>query len=62
VRDCETSINVIKPVAGKQAAVTFGVGVNSQEITNALDMSGLFTIVAAASKIKSYVTRVVNLV
>jgi hypothetical protein len=39
--------NVIKPVTGQQAAVTFGVGVSTQELNDALDKSGLFTLGAA---------------
>ena len=42
--------NTIKPVPGKQAAVTFGVGVSTQELTNALHRSQLFAMGAAASE------------
>lgn len=39
--------NTIIPVAGKQAAVTFGVGVTSQVLHNAVSQSKLLTIGAA---------------
>lgn len=39
--------NVIEPVAGKQAAVTFGVGVSSQLLHNAVSKSKLVTVSAA---------------
>jgi FAD/FMN-containing dehydrogenase len=39
--------NVIKPVAGKQAAVTIGAGITTQELNDALDKSGLVTVGAA---------------
>lgn len=39
--------NVIKPVAGKQAAVTFGVGVSTQMLNDALSPSKLVTVGAA---------------
>lgn len=38
---------VIKPVPGQQAAVTFGAGMSTADINEALDSSGLFTIGAA---------------
>jgi hypothetical protein len=43
------SVNIIKPVPGKQAAVTFGVGLSTQELNDALHKSGLVTTGAAAS-------------
>jgi FAD/FMN-containing dehydrogenase len=39
--------NVIKPIAGKQAATTFGVGIVTQVLNNALSPSGLVTVGAA---------------
>ncbi|KAF1815079.1 hypothetical protein P152DRAFT_480166 [Eremomyces bilateralis CBS 781.70] len=39
--------NVIKPAAGTQAAVTIGAGVTTQELNDALEGSGLFTMGAA---------------
>lgn len=39
--------NTIVPVAGKQAAVTFGVGVTTQLLHNAVSKSKLLTIGAA---------------
>lgn len=41
----------ITPVPGTQAAVTFGAGCSTQQINDALDPSGLFTIGAAHGKI-----------
>jgi hypothetical protein len=41
------AVNTIVPVAGKQAAVTFGVGVTSQVLHNAVSPSKLLTIGAA---------------
>jgi len=41
------AVNTIVPVAGKQAAVTFGVGVTSQKLHNAVHPSKLLTIGAA---------------
>lgn len=41
----------IKPAAGAQAAVTFGAGVSTQQINDAIDASGLFTIGAAHGKV-----------
>ncbi|RPB05656.1 FAD-binding domain-containing protein [Choiromyces venosus 120613-1] len=41
--DPSATPNVIKPVAGTQAAVTFGAGVSTQLLNDALDASGLFT-------------------
>lgn len=43
--------NTIKPTAGRQAAVTIGAGVTTQELNNALEASGLFTIGAAHGKL-----------
>jgi FAD/FMN-containing dehydrogenase len=40
-------VNKIFPSPAKQAAVTFGAGVTTQELNNALDKSGLFTMGAA---------------
>lgn len=40
----------INPVPGNQAAVTFGAGASTQEINDALDPSGLFTMGAAHGK------------
>jgi hypothetical protein len=40
-------VNTIVPVPGKQAAVTFGVGVSSQQLHNAVNPSKLLTIGAA---------------
>jgi hypothetical protein len=45
--DSKTVTNVIKPVAGKQAAVTFGGGMTSDELNRELRKSGLYTIGAA---------------
>lgn len=39
--------NVVKPVAGQQAAVTFGAGVSTQALNDAIAASGLFTLGAA---------------
>jgi hypothetical protein len=41
------TVNTIVPVAGKQAAVTFGVGVTTQRLNNALTPSKLVTVGAA---------------
>jgi hypothetical protein len=41
------SANRILPVPGKQAAVTFGSGVTTQELNDAIDPSLLFTMGAA---------------
>ena len=49
VKDCVRDINIINPDGKSQAAVTFGVGCSSQDMTDALDKSGLFIISAAAS-------------
>jgi hypothetical protein len=45
-----TSVNVVKPVPGKQAFVTFGAGVSGHQLNNALAKSGLFTMAAADSE------------
>ena len=42
-----TPANIIVPVSGQQAAVTFGVGLSTQQLNDAIDPSGLFTIGAA---------------
>jgi hypothetical protein len=42
--------NVLKLAPGSQAVVTFGAGVSSQQLNNALAKSGLFTMTAMASK------------
>jgi hypothetical protein len=44
------SVNFIKTIPGKQAFVTFGVGVTGHQLNNALAKSGLFTMAAAASE------------
>jgi hypothetical protein len=44
------AVNTIVPVAGKQAAVTFGVAVSSQRLHNAVNPSKLVTIGAAHGK------------
>ncbi|KAF2404017.1 FAD-binding domain-containing protein [Trichodelitschia bisporula] len=44
--------NVIKQAPGKQAYVTFGAGVSTQELVDALDKSGLFPIGAATNNVK----------
>jgi hypothetical protein len=49
--------NKIKPIPGKQAYVTFGVGVTTQELNNALDASGLMTM-GAAHGMKSFLVSV----
>ena len=51
--DPARDVNVIKPVKGKQAAVTFGAGYGGQQLNNALAKSGLFVMAAAASELKS---------
>jgi len=43
-------LNTIVPVPGKQAAVTFGAGVSTQQLQNAAYPSKLFTIGAAHGK------------
>jgi hypothetical protein len=48
--DPVNTVNVIKPIAGKQAFVTFGAGVGTQDLNDALHKSGLFTIGAASSE------------
>jgi FAD/FMN-containing dehydrogenase len=45
-----TKVNIIKPVAGKQAVVSFGAGMAGQELNNALHKSGLMIMAAATSK------------
>jgi hypothetical protein len=45
--DSKTVTNVIKPTPGKQAAVTFGGGMTSDELNRELRKSGLYTIGAA---------------
>jgi hypothetical protein len=45
--DYKTVTNVIKPVADKQAAVTFGAGITSDELNRELRKSGLYTVGAA---------------
>lgn len=45
--DYKTVTNVIKPVAGKQAAVTFGGGMTAQQLNAELKKSGLYTVGAA---------------
>ncbi|KAL1955726.1 hypothetical protein VTO42DRAFT_8124 [Malbranchea cinnamomea] len=45
--------NVIQPVPGQQAAVTFGAGLTTQQINDALDASGLFTIGAAHGSVRT---------
>ena len=45
--DYKTVTNVIKPVPGKQAAVTFGGGMTSDELNRELRKSGLYTVGAA---------------
>jgi hypothetical protein len=43
--------NVIQPIAGKQAYVTFGAGVTTQELNNAIASSGLMTMGAAHGEV-----------
>jgi hypothetical protein len=43
--------NKITTTDGKQSAVTFGAGVTTQELNNALDPSGLFTMGAAHGEV-----------
>jgi hypothetical protein len=43
----KTVTNVIKPVAGKQPAVTVGAGINTEEIQRELRKSGLYATGAA---------------
>jgi hypothetical protein len=45
-----TKANVIKPVPGKQAAVTFGAGITTKELNLALLQSGLIGLGAAHGK------------
>ncbi|KAI5856026.1 hypothetical protein BZA05DRAFT_434459 [Tricharina praecox] len=45
--------NVVKPVAGQQAAVTFGAGVSTQALNDAIAASGLFTLGAAHGSVKT---------
>lgn len=45
--NAKTVTNVIKPVAGKQAAATFGGGMTSDELNKELAKSGLYTVGAA---------------
>jgi hypothetical protein len=47
-------VNVIQPVEGKQAAVTFGPGVSTQELNTALAKSKLFTVGAGHGVSYSY--------
>jgi hypothetical protein len=49
--DPVSSANVIKPLAEEDAYVTFGTGVSSQELNDALHKSGLFTMGAAYGEI-----------
>jgi hypothetical protein len=42
-----TETNTIKPIAGKQAAVTVGGGIIYREVTTALRRSGLYSTGAA---------------
>jgi FAD/FMN-containing dehydrogenase len=44
-------VNIIKPVKGKQAYATFGVGVTTQELNDALAKSGLMTMGAAHGEV-----------
>jgi hypothetical protein len=45
-----TKTNAIKPVPGKQAAVTFGAGLSTMELNTALLASGLISPGAAHGK------------
>lgn len=45
--DYETNSNKISPIAGKQAAVTIGGGVNIAELNKVLATSGLYAVGAA---------------
>ncbi|KAK2804805.1 hypothetical protein FQN51_001447 [Onygenales sp. PD_10] len=46
-------VNVIAPVAGQQAAVTFGAGYGTQELNEAIDPSKLFTLGAAHGSVRT---------
>lgn len=48
--DCVRDINKIEWDQKSQAAITFGTGCSSQDLTDGLDKSNLFMISAAASK------------
>jgi FAD/FMN-containing dehydrogenase len=52
VIDCVRDVNKIAHDGKTQAVVTFGTGCSAQEMTDALDKSGLFMISAAASTVK----------
>jgi hypothetical protein len=47
-----STANVIQHTPGKQAYVTFGAGVSSQELYDALNKSRLVTVGAASSKLE----------
>jgi hypothetical protein len=47
-----STVNTIIPVPGRQAAVTFGVGVTTQQLHNAVYSSKLMTIGAAHGEIQ----------
>ena len=49
--DSKTAANVIRPKAGKQAAITIGAGINALEINTALLKSGLIIPTAAHSEV-----------
>ncbi|PGG95888.1 hypothetical protein AJ79_09825 [Helicocarpus griseus UAMH5409] len=46
-------VNVIEPVPGQQAAVTFGAGMSTQALNDAIDSSKLFTIGAAHGSVRT---------
>jgi hypothetical protein len=49
--DPDAPVKTIAPTAGQQTAVTFGAGVSTQELNDALDPSGLLAIGAAYGKL-----------
>jgi len=50
------NVNVVTPPVNKEPAVTLGTGVTSQELTDALDKSGLFSFGAAACRLKARIS------
>jgi hypothetical protein len=46
-------VNVVTPIKGVQAAVTFGVGISTQELNDAVHKSGLVTVGPAHGVSKS---------
>ena len=53
--------NVIQPVPGQQAAVTFGAGLSTTQVNEALGASGLFTVGAAHGTMSSHYPQYVSL-